>query len=96
MVVDSTPTYEWLDTVANVLLRSTVLGFLLLLLWLGLYMLAPGPMYAQANWFGLTAHEVDLINYCGLAFVKMCVLLFFLFPYIAVRLVLRSKASQAQ
>jgi hypothetical protein len=49
-------------------------------------------MYAQGKWFGLTPHEIDVIHYCGMAFVKMCVLVFFLFPYIAIRLVLRKQA----
>jgi hypothetical protein len=82
-------TRDTLDAVGGVLLRSTALGFLLILLWFVLYKVAPGPMYAQAEWFGLTPHEIDLIHYCGMAFVKMSVLVFFLFPYVALRLVLR-------
>jgi len=85
-------TDELLDATAKVLLRSAVLGFLLILLWFGAYALIPGPMYAQGKWFGLTRHEVDLIHYCGMAFVKMTVLVFFLFPYVALRLVLRRAA----
>lgn len=41
--------------------------------------------------FRLTEHELDLIHYCGMAFVKLCVFLFFLFPYIAIRMVLRKR-----
>jgi hypothetical protein len=58
-----------------------------------LYMTGPGMMYSQGKWFGLTTHEVDLIHYCGIAFTKICVLLFFFFPYIAIRLVLRRNKS---
>ncbi len=86
-------TRELLEAIAKVLLRGAVLGFLLLLIWFALYMIAPGMMYTQAKWFGLTAHEVDLIHYCGIAFTKICVLLFFVFPYISIRLVLRNKTS---
>ena len=39
--------------------------------------------------FGLSAHELDLIIYCGLALHKMVVNVFFLFPWMAIRLVLR-------
>jgi hypothetical protein len=92
-MVEPTRSREMLVTVAQILLRSTVLGFLLILLWFGLYMLVPGSMYGQAKWFGLTPHEIDLIHYCGMAFVKMCVLIFFLFPYISIRLVLRKIAQ---
>jgi hypothetical protein len=86
-------TRDILDAIGGVLLRSAVLGFLLILFWFVLYMLAPGPMYAQAEWFGLSPHELDVIHYCGMAFVKMCVLVFLLFPYVALRLVLRRTAS---
>jgi len=50
-------------------------------------------MYGPAGkLFGLTPHEVDVIQYCGIAAVKCVVLLFFLFPYVAIRLVLRKRA----
>jgi hypothetical protein len=84
-------TNDLLDAAAKVLLRCFVLGFLFLLLWAGSFALLSGPIYAQGEWFGLSPHELDLIHYCGMAFVKMCVLLFFLFPYIAIRLVRRNR-----
>jgi hypothetical protein len=81
---------RFFDMVAKVLLRCVVLGFLLLLLWLGAFSLAADVIYGvHGKLFGLTPHELDLIHYCGIAFVKLCVLLFFLFPYLAIRLVLR-------
>jgi hypothetical protein len=85
-------TNELLDAIAKVLLRCFVLGFLLLLLWTVVFVFLSGPIYAQGKWFGLSPDEVDVIHYCGIAFVKMCVLLFFLFPYISIRLVLRRKS----
>ena len=85
---------ELLDALAKVLLRCFVLGYALLLLWAGVYLAAGNVLYAPANrLFGLTAHEVDLVQYCGIAFVKCVVLLFFLFPYVAIRLVLRKSAK---
>jgi len=72
------------------LLRCFVLGYLLLLLWFVVYVLA-GDFGIAGKLFGLTPHEVDKINYCGMAFVKSAVLLFFLLPYIAIRLVLRKR-----
>ena len=85
-------TTELLDAIAKVLLRCFVLGFLLLLLWTAFFVFLPGPIYAQGKWFGLSPDEVDVIHYCGIALVKMCVLLFFLFPYISIRLVLRRRS----
>ena len=89
----STEINDLLDTLAKVLLRCAVFGFLLLLLWFGLCMLAGDMVYGlHGRLFDLTRHELNLIHYCGMAFVKMCVLLFFLFPYIAIRLVLRKRS----
>jgi hypothetical protein len=85
---------ELLDAVAKVLLRCVVFGFALLLLWVGAFFLAGDVIYGvHGKLFGLTPHELDLIHYCGIAFVKLCVLLFFLFPYLAIRLVLRRRAA---
>ena len=43
--------------------------------------------------FDLSPHDLCVIHYCGMAFVKLCVFLFFLFPWIAIRLVLRKGKS---
>jgi hypothetical protein len=85
-------TNELLDAIAKVLLRCFVLAYLLLLLWTALVVFVPGPIHAQGKWFGLSPDEVDVIHYCGIAFVKLCALLFFLFPYISIWLVLRRKS----
>jgi len=84
-------TNDLLDAVAKVLLRCFVFGFLFLVLWFAIYILADGLLYRQAAMFHLTPHEVDLIHYCGMGLVKGFVLVFFLFPYIAIRLVLRKR-----
>lgn len=84
---------ELFDSIARILLRCAVLGFLLLLFWGVCYVLLLGPIHPEGKQFGLTPHETDLVHFCGMAFVKMCVLLFFLFPYIAIRLVLRRKVA---
>ena len=41
--------------------------------------------------FGLTPQEANMVHYYGISAVKCVVLLFFLFPYIAIRLVLRKR-----
>lgn len=85
---------EHLETVANILLWCMGLGFLLLLLWFGAYLLLPGVIYQQhGQLFDLTPHEINLIHYGGMAFVKLCVLLFFAFPYLAIRIVLRKSKA---
>jgi len=90
---DSKEVTELLEVSGKVLLRSFVLGYLLLLVWFALVRLAPNLLHGIGKLYDLTPHEVDLGNYCGMAFVKLCVLVFFLFPYIAIRLVLRQRAG---
>ncbi len=80
-----------LEAVSKVLLRSAILGFLLILVWFGGFTVAREVIHSQAKWFGLTPHETDLIQYCGIALVKMWVLVFFVFPYVSIRLVLRQR-----
>jgi hypothetical protein len=41
--------------------------------------------------FGLTPHELKVIHYCGMGLLKLAVGCFFLFPWLAIRMVL-SKA----
>lgn len=85
--------YELFNTLAQILLRCFVLGYALLLIWFVLSLSAGEVIYGTTGkWFGLTPHEVDLIQYGGMAAVKCAVLLFFLFPYIAIRWVLRKRS----
>jgi hypothetical protein len=85
-------TYDLLDTLAKVLLRCVVMGLLTVLFWFGMYMLAGDTIYSMhGRLFHLTQHELDLIHYCGMAWVKGCTLVFFLFPYVAIRLVLKKR-----
>jgi hypothetical protein len=88
-------TTEVLNALAKIFLCCTIFGFLLLLIWFAGYMLAPGMIEWQGTWFDLTPHEVGVIHYVGMAFVKSCVLLFFLFPYVSIRLVLKGMGTSA-
>jgi hypothetical protein len=90
----SKQTNEWLEVVAKVLLRCWIFGFLLLTLWAGFFVLAGGVVYdLHGSMFRLTPHELSLIHYCGMAFVKLCMILFFFFPWLSIRLVLRRRAA---
>jgi hypothetical protein len=78
---------EMFDTFAKVLGRCTVLGFSLLLLFFGVYTLAGGMIYRlHGQMFGLSKHELDVVIYGAIAFLKLSVLTFFLIPWAAVRL----------
>ena len=81
---------ELFDTLARVLLRCWLFGFLFLLLWFGFYLLAGGFVQRlHGPLFGLSPDELDLIFYCGMGLLKLNVILFFFFPWLAIRLVLK-------
>jgi hypothetical protein len=83
-------TTELFDTLAKVLLRCGIFGYLLLLLSVGLILIAGDPIYRlNGSLFGLSKHELELIIYECIVLMKVIVLLFFLIPWLAIRLVLR-------
>jgi heme/copper-type cytochrome/quinol oxidase subunit 2 len=81
-----------LEAVAGVFLRCFVLAVCLLLLWFVFYLLAGDWAYSiHSRWFELTRHEFTLMYYYLMAFIKIVTFLFFLFPYIFIKLILRKK-----
>jgi hypothetical protein len=82
----------FLQVVATILLRSFLIGLAFLLLWLILYLIAPGWIFEMnARWFNIGKRDFDLINHFGIGFVKISILLFFFFPYLAIKSMLRKK-----
>jgi len=77
-----------IDVVRNALLWCTVINYVLLMVWFLLFVLAHQWFYRLcARWFRLTAEQFDTINFAGIAFYKLSILLFNLVPYIALRIV---------
>ena len=86
----STQISEWLDVISRILFRCWLFGFVLLLVWFGLFMLAPNVIYGlHGSMFDLSPHELNVIHYSGMAFLKLIVICIFFFPWAAIRLVLR-------
>lgn len=89
---DPDPIADFFRTLAKVLLRTWFFGFLLLGAWAGLVLFAREPFYKLLdNWWGLTSHEFEVTNYCGIALLKLLLIVFFLLPWLAIRLVLRGR-----
>lgn len=83
-------TTESLEVVGKILLRCWTLGLLLLLIWFGFFMVAPNVIYGlHGRLFNLTPHELNIIHYSGMAFVKLVVICFFFLPWVAIRMVLK-------
>ena len=86
----------FLQTLATILIRSFLFGLAFLLLWFVLYVIAPGWMFEiNAKWFDIGKRDFDLINYFGMGFLKICILLFFLIPYLAIRTMLQRKERKS-
>ena len=86
----------FLQTLATILIRSFLFGLAFLLFWFLLYLIAPGWMFeTNAKWFNIGRREFDLINYFGMGLIKISILLFFFFPYLAVKSILRRKERKS-
>ncbi len=85
----------FLQTMATILLRSFLFGLAFLLLWFLLYLIAPNWMFEMnARWFNICKRDFDLINYFGMGFFKISIILFFLLPYLAVKSMSRKKETE--
>ena len=85
-------TRDFLDTLAQILLRCWIISFALLLFSFVVFMLT-GEIIddIHGKMFGLSAHELDLIIYCWMGLFKLFVFIFFLIPWLAIKLVLRKE-----
>jgi len=91
--MDTNERDDLLHCLAGILLRCLLLSIGLLLLWFVLYLVAADWAYGiHSRWFELSRRDFDLMNYYGMAFVKVCAFMFFLFPYVSIKLVLRKKS----
>ena len=86
----------FLQTLAAILIRSFLFGLAFLLLWFLLYLIVPGWIFeTNAKWFNIGRRDFDLINYFGMGFAKISILLFFFFPYLAIKSMLRRKEKKS-
>lgn len=81
-----------LESLSAILGTCFLLTYAFLLLWFIFYWVGGDWGYKiTSNWFEVSRHDYDLMSYFGIAFVKICNILFFLFPYLSIRLLLRRK-----
>ena len=83
-----------LHKLASICLGCFLLSLGLLLVWFLFYLAAADWAYRiHSTWFTLSRHDFDLLNYGGMAFVKICAIVFFLFPYLATKWIVRQGHS---
>ncbi len=84
----------WMENLAGIFIRCFFYSVALLLISMIFYALAENwGYYVSYNWYKYTMsrHEYDLLFYYGLAFIKTCAIVFFLIPYVAIKMVLRQR-----
>ena len=83
---------DFLNKVACILLWSFILSMALLIFWFFVFLVGGNFAYSiHSKMYDITKHEFDLIMYCGMAIYKLCIFVFLLFPYFAIKIVLRKK-----
>jgi hypothetical protein len=71
----------------NVLAWNVIINFSILLLWLLIFCFAHEWIYKlHSRFFSLSKENFDVIHYAGMAFYKLTIFIFFLGPYLALRL----------
>ena len=81
-----------LNTIAGILLRCFVLSIVFILVWLVIYLVIRDFAYTiHAKLFQVTREDFELMCYYGMTYVKVCAFVFFLLPYIAIKLAVMGK-----
>ena len=76
------------DILLGLLGWAAFINYSVLSVWFLVFMLAHDWMYAlHHKWFKISVQTFDTIHYAALAFYKLCIFLFLLGPYIALRIV---------
>jgi len=77
-----------IEMILEVLFWCTVINMGLLLFWMSWFVLAHDYVYRiHGKWLKLSVERFDTIHYAGMAFFKICIFLFNIVPYFALRIV---------
>lgn len=84
---------EILQVTGQVLIRCLIIGMLALLFWWGALLFAGDFAYKihSSAVVSISREQFDVIHYTGMVMTKTAISILFLFPYIAIRLVLRRR-----
>jgi hypothetical protein len=77
-----------LDVIAGILIRCFLGGVVLLMVWFAGFAAAGDWIYqVHSRWFHIPRPSFDAIHYAGMAVTKIVIILFFLLPWIAIKLI---------
>ena len=89
---DSNNIHEMLEVAGQVLIRCLVLGVFVLFFWWGMLSLLGDLVYSVHTYIApITRQQFYVIHYAGMLITKATISVLFLFPYIAIRLVVRNR-----
>ncbi|MCP3922280.1 MAG: hypothetical protein GY714_06820 [Desulfobacterales bacterium] len=75
---------------SKVLGWSAIFNMAMLVLWSLMFFFGQDLIYSiHVKWFELSRESFNTIHYCGIIFYKLIIFTFFIFPYLALRLVNR-------
>ena len=76
-----------IDTLRRVLLWSTIINYVILLVWFFAFLLAHDWIYQfHGRWFHLSVEQFDMLHYAGMSIYKIGIILLNLVPYIALHI----------
>lgn len=77
-----------INTIRDTLLITTLLNMGLLIFWALLFIFARNLIYRiHSHWFSIPEDRFDTIHYTGMAFYKICIILFRFTPWLALRFI---------
>ena len=77
-----------IDILRDFLAWCSVINIGLLMFWMLWLMLAHDFVYRiHGKWFKMSVERFDSIHYAGMAFFKVCIFVFNIVPYLALRIV---------
>jgi uncharacterized membrane protein YedE/YeeE len=86
-----------LDVIAGILIRCFLGGILLLTVWFLFFVFAGDCIYQiHSRWFAILRQDLNAIRYSLMAVTKITLILFFLIPYIAIRLVAKKRENRKE
>ncbi len=85
---------EMLEVIGQVLIRCVVMGVFVLFIWWGALSLTGDLAYSiHSKIVPISRQQFDIIHYAGMLMTKAAISVLFLFPYIAIRLVIRKRGK---
>lgn len=80
------------NMLAKILIRCFLYGMILLVFVFVFFLLVDDWAYSiHSKWYQITKDQFDLIMYVSMSFIKLSLFVWFLLPYIAIKMVLRKK-----